>query len=72
MPGGIVQGGLGRKMAPSVPPDPDLHERSLRHPFGDVTVGLVRRRGGYIPAAGGGFIRLVRHELGTGQDSAPG
>jgi DNA-binding transcriptional LysR family regulator len=53
-------------VAPSVPPDPDLHELPLRHPFGDVTVGVVRRWGGSIPAAGEGFIRLVREELGSG------
>jgi DNA-binding transcriptional LysR family regulator len=52
-------------MPPSVPPDPDLHERPMRRHFEDITVGLVRRRGGYIPAVGEEFIRLVRQELGS-------
>ncbi len=52
-------------MAPAVPPDPDLHERPLRGQIGDLAVCLVRRRGGYITAAGEEFIRLVRAELGA-------
>jgi hypothetical protein len=52
-------------MAPCVPPDPDLHERSLRGYLGDINVNLVRRRGGYIPAASEEFLRLVREELGA-------
>jgi molybdate transport repressor ModE-like protein len=53
-------------VAPPVPPDPELHERSMRRHFGDLTACLIRRRGGYIPTAGEEFIRLIRQELGSG------
>jgi DNA-binding transcriptional LysR family regulator len=53
-------------MAPCVPPDPELHERSMRRHFEDINANLIRRREGYIPAAGEEFIRLVRQELGSG------
>ncbi len=52
--------------SPSAPPDPDLHERSMQRYFEEITVGLIRRRGGYIPPAGEEFIRLIRQELGSG------
>jgi DNA-binding transcriptional LysR family regulator len=51
---------------PSVPPDPDLHERSMQRYIEPVTMSLIRRRGGYVPPAGEEFIRLVRRELGAG------
>jgi hypothetical protein len=50
-------------VAPSIPLSLELHERSMRRYFEDLTVGLVRRRGGYISAAGEEFIRTVRLEL---------
>jgi DNA-binding transcriptional LysR family regulator len=58
--------------APSAPPDPDLHERRMQRYFKNIPVSLIRRRGGYIPAAGEAFIRLVRQELGSGTSDKNG
>ena len=53
-------------VAPSVPPDPELHERPMGRYFGNLTANVVRRRSGYCSAAGEEFLRLVRTELNPG------
>jgi DNA-binding transcriptional LysR family regulator len=59
--------GIGFITVPAcVPPDPELHERSLRRHFEDLNVHLIRRRGSFIPTAGEEFIRFLRQELGAG------
>jgi DNA-binding transcriptional LysR family regulator len=72
---GYVKMGYGiglLTVPPSTQPDPDLHERPMRHSFEEITVGLICRRGGFITAEGEAFIRLVCEELGAGRPRSNG
>jgi molybdate transport repressor ModE-like protein len=45
------------------PRHPDLHERSMSHHFGYISIYLIRRRGGFMAPLSEEFIDLARREL---------
>jgi DNA-binding transcriptional LysR family regulator len=58
--------GIGLVHASRLSPHyPSLHERPMSRYFGKILINVIRRRGGFIPALGEEFIRLVRDDLGS-------